>query len=370
SDADVPYAGTATVNLSDPIMTVQLYRTLAKVTLSNTFSITGGPTRSSITLYNAGSRRFATQGSDNYDGTGTTQTSSFVATTAGSNANSNVWYVGENIRPAGSSISSAADRNSSKAPANASYIRITSATQLLGNVPAIGEEYIMSNMSFTYDIYLGKSTVLSDFSLRRHTNYTITSAVSGTLAAQEYLAANDGRVRLSKTESEAVGLCIGLFGGASGYTTGTSAAYTITGSYTKMLLLAPTSTQGSSIKWSDDETTQYQTESRKYWDHTYTSANIEKGSGYAYDYCNSLNVNGVTGWYLPTQAQLMAIWAMKQGISDSGKFADYAPFAAVDCWSSTEISADYAWYVNFGSGFTNNISNKVIARLVRCVRDL
>ncbi|WP_234999268.1 Lcl domain-containing protein [Parabacteroides chinchillae] len=356
--------------MSDPIMTVQLYRTLAKVTLSNTFSITGGPTRSSITLYNAGSRRFATQGSDNYDGTGTTQTSSFVATTAGSNANSNVWYVGENIRPAGSSISSAADRNSSKAPANASYIRITSATQLLGNVPAIGEEYIMSNMSFTYDIYLGKSTVLSDFSLRRHTNYTITSAVSGTLAAQEYLAANDGRVRLSKTESEAVGLCIGLFGGASGYTTGTSAAYTITGSYTKMLLLAPTSTQGSSIKWSDDETTQYQTESRKYWDHTYTSANIEKGSGYAYDYCNSLNVNGVTGWYLPTQAQLMAIWAMKQGISDSGKFADYAPFAAVDCWSSTEISADYAWYVNFGSGFTNNISNKVIARLVRCVRDL
>ncbi|SEG19792.1 Lcl domain-containing protein [Parabacteroides chinchillae] len=374
SDADVPYAGTATVNLFaggvNATTSVQLYRTLAKVTLSNTFSITGGPARSSITLYNAGSRRFATQGSDNYDGTGTTQTSSFVATTAGSNANSNVWYVGENIRPAGSSISSAADRNSSKAPANASYIRITSAAKSIVNtVPAIGEEYIKNGTeTFSYDIYLGKSNNLTDFSLRRHTNYTITSTVSGTLAAQEYLAANDGRVTMDVSK-QAVGLCIGLLGGASGYKTGTSVAYTITGSYTKMLLLAPTSTNKSGMNWSDDETTQYQTESRKYWDHTYTSANIEKGSGYAYDYCNSLNVNGETGWYLPTQAQLMAIWAMLQGI-DNGKFKEEYTTAIGYHWSSTEGNSKSSYLTNLYTGETNTFTDGKAGRFsVRCVKD-
>ncbi|WP_456238499.1 Lcl domain-containing protein [Parabacteroides provencensis] len=323
-----------------------------------------------MTLCNAGTPYFATRGNDNYNGTGNTQTASFVATTPGSNANSNVWYVGENIRPAGSNISSQADRNSSKAPANASYIRITSAAKSIVNTaPAIGEEYIKNGTeTFNYDIYLGKSSNLTDFSLRRHTNYTITSTVSGTLAAQKYLAANDGRVTMDVSK-QAVGLCIGLFGGASGYTTGTGATYTITGSYTKMLLLSAYSTDKSGIKWSDDETTRYQPESRRFWDHTYTLANIEKGSGYAYDYCNSLNVNGETGWYLPTQTQLMAIWAMKQGIDGSGKFKEYRTSNNY-YWASTEGDSQSSYMTTLTTGGTNIFSNGKAGRFyVRCVKD-
>lgn len=90
-DKDVPYAGSAIISqsLSESGVTaeVTLSWTLAKITLNNhTFNITDGPARSSITLYNAGVRRFATQGSDNYNGTGNTQTADFVASTAGSNA--------------------------------------------------------------------------------------------------------------------------------------------------------------------------------------------------------------------------------------------------------------------------------------------
>nr|WP_099465362.1 DUF1566 domain-containing protein [Parabacteroides provencensis] len=239
----------------------------------------------------------------------------------------------------------------------------------MNTAPAIGEEYIKNGTeTFNYDIYLGKSSNLTDFSLRRHTNYTITSTVSGTLAAQKYLAANDGRVTMDVSK-QAVGLCIGLFGGASGYTTGTGATYTITGSYTKMLLLSAYSTDKSGIKWSDDETTRYQPESRRFWDHTYTLANIEKGSGYAYDYCNSLNVNGETGWYLPTQTQLMAIWAMKQGIDGSGKFKEYRTSNNY-YWASTEGDSQSSYMTTLTTGGTNIFSNGKAGRFyVRCVKD-
>lgn len=136
------------------------------------------------------------------------------------------------------------------------------------------------------------------------------------MAIQEEMAGRDGRVTLTKAGGESAGLAIGLFGGASGYTTGTGYSTTITGSYTKLLLLQPntsgtTAKDDVSKKWSDNTSTQHQTETRKYWDHTYTSARIEKGAGYPYDYCYTLTLGGVTKgtWYLPTQAQVLVMRA-------------------------------------------------------------
>lgn len=382
TDADIPYAGSVTgLDLAagelGTVVSVSLYRTLAKIVLNNTFSITSGPSRSSITLYNSGTRRFATAGTDNYDGTGSTQTTAYTASTPGTNANNVTFYAGENIRPAGgSTITTPADRNSTKAPANACYIRIASnGVSSANTTPKIGEEYIKSgSKSFTYDIYLGKSSVVTDFSLRRHTNYTITSAISGSLAVQEALAATDGRVTLT-TVGDGAGLVIGRFGGPSSYTTGTGTAPTIFGSYTKLLLLQPntsgsTATDNVSKQWSTNTTTQLQTETRKYWDPTYALAHIDKTAGFAYDYCYQLTLGGVNPgtWYLPTEAQLQAIWTMYAGLKEIG-YEEYAAFDATSYWSCTETSTSHAWYVNFNNGGTYT-SRKPSNYRVRCVRDL
>lgn len=379
ADADIPYAGSVTgLNLAadgiNGVVSVSLYRTLAKIVLNNTFSIISGPTRASITLYNSGTRRFATAGTDNYDGSGSTQTTAYTASTPGTNANNVTFYAGENIRPAGgSTITTPADRNTAKAPANACYIRIASTGVPGANItPKIGEEYIKSgSKSFTYDIYLGKSSVVTDFSLRRHTNYTITSAISGSLAMQEALAATDGRVTLTATGS--AGLVIGRFGGPSGYTTGTGAARTISGSYTKLLLLQPNTSGSTAIdnvskQWSTNTTTQLQTETRKYWDPTYALAHIDKTAGFAYDYCYQLTLGGVTAgtWYLPTQAQLQAIWTMYAGLKEIGY--EGSPAFADSYWSCTEYGTG-AWYVYFSGGNSGSYSKTNNVR-VRCVRDL
>lgn len=391
ADADIPYAGSVTgLNLAadgiDGVVSISLYRTLAKVVLNNTFSITSGPTRSSITLCNAGTRRFATAGTDSYDGTGSTQTTAYTPSTLGTNANSVIFYAGENIRPAGgSAITTPADRNSSNAPTNASYIRIASTTlSVAANTnPQIGEEYTLSGTkSFTYDIYLGKSSVVTDFSLRRHTNYTITSAISGSLAVQEALAAMDGRVTLTATGGESAGLAIGRFGGPSGYTTGTGAAPTISGSYTRLLLLQPntsgsTATDNVSKVWGASGT-EYQLDTRRYWDKSYiysiitggTVGGMNPASGSLYDYCYQLTLGNVAkgAWYVPTQAQLQAIWTVYAGLKGGG-YAGYAAFDAIYYWSCTEYGTGSAWSVGFGNGGTYNY-NKTYNNRVRCVRDL
>lgn len=388
TDADIPYAGSVTgLDLAagelGTVVSVSLYRTLAKIVLNNTFSIISGPTRASITLYNSGTRRFATSGTDNYDGTGSTQTTAYTASTPGTNANNVTFYAGENIRPAGgSTITTPADRNSTKAPANACYIRIASnGVSSANTTPKIGEEYIKSgSKSFTYDIYLGKSSVVTDFSLRRHTNYTITSAISGSLAVQEALAAMDGRVTLTATGS--AGLVIGRFGGPSSYTTGTGTAPTIFGSYTKLLLLQP-NTSGSTamdnvLKVWGATGTQYQPDTRRYWDKSYiysittggTVGGMNAASGSLYDYCYQLTIGEVTQgtWYVPTQAQLQAIWTVYAGLKETG-YEEYAAFGINRFWSCTERDTSDAWYVGFNNGSTFYITKTSSIR-VRCVRDL
>ena len=366
ADVNIPYVGSATVSLSggsfSAVPTVQLYRMLAKIVLTNnTFSITSGPSRNAISLLNAGNKYFGTpnDNGNGYNGAGSTVTVSgrYLATaTTGSNANSNTWYVGENIQTAAT---------------NAAYIQLgTNTNSVVNTSPTIGQEYVSSGgYSFTYKVYL------KDYALRRNNVYNVIVNVSGTLAKHLELASTNSNVSVTSTVVHG-GLNIGKFGGASGYTTGTGAAPTITGSYTKNLLIQPnttgtTATDNVTKKWSDNTTTQLQTETRKYWDRTYTLAHIDKTAGLAYDYCYNLTIGGVAKgtWYLPTQAQLMAMWGILRGIQANSSYADYSAFIANRYWSSSEYSASYAWDVYFDYGYVND-NRKASTYRVRCVRDL
>ncbi|MCL3850845.1 DUF1566 domain-containing protein [Parabacteroides sp. GYB001] len=365
-DTDIPYVGSATVTLSHgsftAVPTVQLYRMLAQINLTNnTFSIEGGPFRNAINLYNAGKMYFGT--SNNYDGTGSTVTASdryLTTATTGKNENSNIWYVGENVQ-------TTADAN------KAAYIRLETNMKsvAINTSPDVGQEYVAGGgYTFTYDVYL------KNIALRRNNIYNITVNVSGTLAKHLELAATAGsNVTVSNTVVKG-GLNIGRFGGASNYTTGTGAAPTITGSYTKDLLIQPntsgsTATDNVTRKWSDNTTTQLQSENRKHWDHTYTLNNIDKAPDTAYEYCHNLTIGGVAKgtWYLPAKTQLMAVWGILRGIQDNSVYADYSAFRANAYWSSSEYSADLAWYVGFYYGNASGYS-KTNAYRVRCVRDL
>lgn len=365
-DTDIPYVGSATVTLSHcsftTVPTVQLYRMLAQINLTNnTFSIEGGPSRNAINLYNAGKMYFGT--SNNYDGTGSTATASGrynTTATAGKNTNSNTWYVGENVQ-------TTADA------AKAVYIRLgTDTKSVINTSPAIGEEYIAGGgYAFTYDVYL------KNIALRRNNIYNITVNVSGTLAKHLELAATaNSNVTVTNTVIKG-GLNIGRFGGASGYTEGTGAAPTITGSYTKNLLLQP-NTSGTTAKdnvakkWSDNTSTRLQPENRKYWDYTYTLNNIDNTAGLAYDYCYNLTLGGVAKgtWYQPTQAQMIAIWEILRGIEQNSSYANYSAFYTYYYWSSTEDTATSSWFVDFGSGHVGTYGNKTNTYWVRCVRDL
>ncbi|WP_455628668.1 hypothetical protein, partial [Parabacteroides chinchillae] len=178
SDADVPYAGTATVNLFaggvNATTSVQLYRTLAKVTVVNqTFSIPyssqGGGTipRTGIQLVNAGKKCFGTK--NNYDGTGNNTNTAGVENSTSVNANTVTWYVGENVQ-SGYSATNATERNRLKAP-NAARVTLT------------GSKTLATDDAYTchFDVFMGKSGSVGDFSLRRHTNYTLTVNVNNSL---------------------------------------------------------------------------------------------------------------------------------------------------------------------------------------------
>lgn len=77
----------------------------------------------------------------------------------------------------------------------------------------------------------------------------------------------------------------------------------------------------------------------------------------AVNYCNSLVVDGKTGWRLPTAAELQAI------------FDTYNDFDLSFYWSSEEFRGGGA----YGHDFRfpgKDLSNKSMSRYVRAVRDL
>ena len=76
-------------------------------------------------------------------------------------------------------------------------------------------------------------------------------------------------------------------------------------------------------------------------------------------YCFSLNIDGKTGWRLPTKEELHEIYESK---SDND-------FTKWEYWSATEYNSQVAWSELFTIGF-QSLQNKHNDYLVRAIRDL
>jgi formylglycine-generating enzyme required for sulfatase activity len=75
-------------------------------------------------------------------------------------------------------------------------------------------------------------------------------------------------------------------------------------------------------------------------------------------YCFSLNIDGKTGWRLPTEEELNEIY---QSENDFEKYW---------YWSSTESGGRYAWGQNFNGGIQSNYGGKNNGLYIRAIRDL
>jgi len=81
-------------------------------------------------------------------------------------------------------------------------------------------------------------------------------------------------------------------------------------------------------------------------------------SGIAARICNDLVLNGYSDWFLPSKDELNQIYLQKTAIGG---------FASNEYWSSSEDSADYAWFQYFSTGY-QNLDYKSSAYYVRAVR--
>ena len=91
-------------------------------------------------------------------------------------------------------------------------------------------------------------------------------------------------------------------------------------------------------------------------------------TGTANSGCASYSANGldVGGWRLPTQRELMTIYAHRGQLEKVGGFTK---FSSSSYWSATELSGSSSWYANF---ITGNVSpsGKASGGNVRCIYDL
>ena len=73
-------------------------------------------------------------------------------------------------------------------------------------------------------------------------------------------------------------------------------------------------------------------------------------------YCFALNIEGKTGWRLPTKEELNEIY-----LSDND-------FANVWYWSSTEANCEDAWIQGFYNGYQGSFNKGFATNYVRAIR--
>lgn len=78
----------------------------------------------------------------------------------------------------------------------------------------------------------------------------------------------------------------------------------------------------------------------------------------AAEWANELNIDGHEDWYLPARRELRLCWVNVPELFEDGWY-----------WSSTQSSADFAWYQVFDDGFQNSGGKGVEGR-ARAVRRL
>ncbi|ELR71047.1 hypothetical protein C900_03177 [Fulvivirga imtechensis AK7] len=79
---------------------------------------------------------------------------------------------------------------------------------------------------------------------------------------------------------------------------------------------------------------------------------------YAAKLCDDLNAYGYDDWYLPSRAELDAVFKQNYLISD---------YSLEAYWTSTELTTNMAWGISFSTG-TPNETTKNQARRCRCIR--
>ena len=76
-------------------------------------------------------------------------------------------------------------------------------------------------------------------------------------------------------------------------------------------------------------------------------------------YCFSLNIDGKTGWRLPSKEELNRIYQSENDL------------VGINYWSSTEKGDNHAWNQNFTGGYRNGYGNKDYGgNYVRAIRSL
>nr|DAH43415.1 MAG TPA: Protein of unknown function (DUF1566) [Caudoviricetes sp.] len=93
-----------------------------------------------------------------------------------------------------------------------------------------------------------------------------------------------------------------------------------------------------------------------------TSSNVTNTEDYAAGFCNkysrtNANGNGLTAgrWWLPSMGEMAIIWANFDKINYAlSKISGATQLQATWYWSSTQRSANGAWYLNLNDGTTGN----------------
>ena len=243
------------------------------------------------------------------------------------------WYLPENARGTGTATIQM-DKGSKIPSGQSAYCTYI---EVAGRYEAGGGTY-----NTTYRIYLGANNT-NDYNLKRNTVYNINTTIRGIDAAD---------TRINTVDKSII---IGPFGGWDDTKK----------EYTKLLEVKSVAANASVFfLWSSTAETVQQNATNIH----YGLPNIEKLqkksddlSAYpAAQYCAKFG----NGWYLPSQNQLMAIWAANNGIP-----TDFSLNPLNSYWSSTESDNSNGIVVYFADGATN-LNAKSISHQIRCVRDI
>ncbi|SEG21012.1 DUF1566 domain-containing protein, partial [Parabacteroides chinchillae] len=327
--------------------------TVVNQTFSIPYSSQGGGTipRTGIQLVNAGKKCFGTK--NNYDGTGNNTNPVGIENSTSLNTNTATWYVGENVQ-SGYSATNATERNRLKAP-DAARVTLT------------GSKTLATDDAYTchFDVFMGKSSDVSDFSLRRHTNYTLTVNVNNSLefirnyvtnsSGNLYYKNDDPRIwhsvasvwisvnqPLANTYKTWIGSDLTNyppFNYDSGASSGTGSDY---------MGVSSTTTVNTPYSFEVEKTERGTTISN------YAAA---------ISYCKGLG----TGWRIPTIIELKGMYDNSSALQSAG----CAAFISSVYWSSSVCGgyADRRCVLDFSGGNYGWYGTSGSAGYVRCVRD-
>jgi hypothetical protein len=83
--------------------------------------------------------------------------------------------------------------------------------------------------------------------------------------------------------------------------------------------------------------------------------------------CANLDVNGVTGWFLPSRDELALVYRNLKA-TNGANFGDAGHADNVSYWASSQLTADMAAHVDFADLGRQHFDDKDFPRRVRAIR--